>query len=125
MAVVVATDVVKVRFPVDMEASFLVAVAETKVTVVFDDRPKLIGYAQHVHVELLDAAREDHFYDQVLTRGQFDRNVASIVAGVAHSRPWIGSIGHGNAKLEGTETRSGFRLRLKESAFFRLPPYWP
>ncbi len=40
----------------------------------------LVGYAQHVMTDLLEAARSAEF-DRVLTRGQFDRQFADIISG--------------------------------------------
>lgn len=42
------------------------------------DRVALVGYAQHVHPELLDSAKAAGFI-KVLTRGQFDRQIPAII----------------------------------------------
>lgn len=41
--------------------------------------PVTIGYAQHVNVEILESAKSAGF-DQVLTRGQVNREIGQIVA---------------------------------------------
>ena len=42
------------------------------------DRPRAVAYAQHVHKDLLDEARDAGF-DQILTRGQMHSNIAEVV----------------------------------------------
>lgn len=45
-----------------------------------EKRPRCIAYAQHVHVDLLTAARSAGF-DQVLTRGQVSGGIAELLGG--------------------------------------------
>jgi hypothetical protein len=44
------------------------------------DRPRLIGYAQHVNIDLINQGREVGL-DQVLTRGQLHGNVDGVLNG--------------------------------------------
>ncbi len=42
------------------------------------NRPRAVGYAQHVYKELLDEATQAGF-DQILTRGQMHGNVSDVL----------------------------------------------
>ncbi len=48
-------------------------------------RPATIAFAQHVEVQLLQSANQPEI-DQVMTRGQFSRNLPDIISRVAQSR---------------------------------------
>lgn len=43
-------------------------------------RPRMIGYAQHVNIDVIQAGR-DAGLDQVLTRGQLHGNIAGVLDG--------------------------------------------
>ncbi len=50
-----------------------------------ESRPATIAFAQHVEVQLLKSANKP-MIDQVMTRGQFSRNLPDIISRVAQSR---------------------------------------
>lgn len=45
---------------------------------ILEPSPRIIGYAQHVHPELIQEAKQNGF-DEVLTRGRFDQSVEQIL----------------------------------------------
>ena len=44
-----------------------------------EPKPKCVCYAQHVMVDMLQAASDSDCFDQVMTRGQFNKSVDNVI----------------------------------------------